>query len=156
MIALNIPTPTPTPIQRLNLVRLAPPLVPAAQYCGIVRAREGESLVCAIVHPYRTAHLYASAFTALFPLLQAEVYPGQQMSEITWMDAAYISPDGVCPQFLLRTTHLESATEEIAWQDRDLNYARNWESRVLPIIDLLELIKRDSRGRSRMFQAAGR
>jgi hypothetical protein len=138
---LKIPTPLPAPIQRLNLVRLAPPLFPAEQYCGFYRTHEGESLVCGIIHPYRSAHLYAAAFAPLLPLLQAEIWPGKQISEITWADVAYTSPDGSRPLLLVRTARIENATAEIVWHDRDLNYARTWEPRVRSIIGLLELIK---------------
>lgn len=138
---LNIPTPLPAPIQRINIVKLVPPLVQPAQYCGIVRDREGESFVCAVVHPYRTAHVCAAAFPGLLPLLQAEVWPGRQMAELAWVDIAYTSPDGSRPQLLARTTRIESATAEIVWHDRDLTYARTWEPRVWPIIDLLDRIR---------------
>jgi hypothetical protein len=141
MIALNIPAPAPTPIQRINIVRLFPPLVPAEQHCCIVRAREEESYLCAIIHPYRTAYLYASAFATLLPLLQAEVWPGRQMSEITWVDIAYATPGGSKPLLMVRTTTLDSATAEIAWRDRDPKFAHTWESRAWPVIDLLERIK---------------
>ncbi len=138
---LNIPSPLPTPIQRVNLVRVDPPLVSAAQHCGILRTREGEVFFCAVVHPYRTAHLYAAAFPTLLPLLLAEVWPGQQMTGITCVDIAYTTPVGSRPQLLVRTTRIESATAEIVWQDRDLTYARSWESRVLPVVDLLDRIR---------------
>jgi hypothetical protein len=42
---------------------------------------------------------------------------------------------------LARTARVETATAEVMWQDRGHAYARSWESRVLPIIDLLEQIK---------------
>jgi hypothetical protein len=141
MITLSIPTPPPTPIQRVKVIRIAPPLFPAEQYCGIVRAQEGESFVCAVIHPYRTAHMYASAFPALLPLLREDVWPARQMSEVTWADIAYTNPDSSRPQLLVRTTRIESATAEIRWQDRDHTYARTWESRVQPVIDLLNLIR---------------
>ena len=141
MIALNLPAPPATPIRRVNIVRLFPPLVPADQYCGIVRSREGDSLVCAVVHPYRTAHLYASAFPALLPLLKEDAWPGRQMSELTWVDIAYTMPDGSRPLLMVRSTILDSATAEIIWQDRDLNYTRSRELRITPVIDLLDRIK---------------
>jgi len=138
---LNIPAPSPTPIQRINIVKLFPPLFSAEQHCGIVRAREGESLTCAVIHPYRSAHLYAPAFAALLPLLQEEVWPGRPMSEIIWVDIAYLTPAGSRSQLLVRSTGIESATTEIVWQDRDLSYTRFWEARTTLVIDLLERIK---------------
>ena len=142
MITLSIPTPPPSPIQRVSVVKLVPPLVLAAQYCGIVRRREGESSVCAVIHPYRTAHLYAAAFAVLFPLLLTEVWPEQeqQISEVTWADIAYISPKDAPLQLLVRTARIENVAAEIMWEDRDLTYLRTWEFRVQPVIELLNLI----------------
>jgi hypothetical protein len=85
--------------------------------------------------------MYASAFPALLPLLREDVWPARQMSEVTWADIAYTNPDSSRPQLLVRTTRIESATAEIRWQDRDHTYARTWESRVQPVIDLLNLIR---------------
>lgn len=138
---LNIPTPPPTPIQRVKILRLLPPLVQDEQFCGIVRVREGMSFASGVIHPYRTAHLYAPAFPALLPLLHEDVWPSQQMSEITWVDIAYLTPADSRPQLLIRSARIESATDKIGWQDRDLTYARTWESRVQPVIDLLERIR---------------
>ncbi|MFP5237659.1 MAG: hypothetical protein ACLGSD_17325 [Acidobacteriota bacterium] len=140
---LRIPSPLPTPIQRLHLLKLMPPVTPQELYCGIVRRREGDSAVCAVVHSYRTAHLYAAAFPALLPLLLAEVCRDLQMPEVAWADIVYTSPDGARPQLLVRTTRLGSAAAEVVWQDRDQRYARSWESRVWPIVRLLDRIKSD-------------
>ena len=112
----------------------------------MARRREGESPVCAVVHPYRTAHLYAAAFPALLPLLLAEVCHDLQMSEVTWADIAYTNPDSARPQLLVRTTRLDSAAVEVVWQDRDQSYARSWETRVWPIMHLLDRIKPDRPG----------
>lgn len=138
---LNLSAAPPAPIQRLNLVRvvrLVPPLVAAEQCCGIIRDREGKSLICAVIHPYRTAHLYAGAFAELLPLLRAEAWPDRTMSDLTWVDIAYTEPEGSRPQLLVRSARIENATAEIAWQDRDLTYASTWESRVQPVIEVLE------------------
>ena len=58
---LNIPAPPAKQLQRVILVELVAPLVATERYFGVVRRREGESPFCAVVHPYRTAHLYAAA-----------------------------------------------------------------------------------------------
>lgn len=142
MIALNIATPAHAPIQRVNLLRLLPPAIAQEQYCGIARAQERETFACVVIHPYRAAHLYTPVFPALFPLLLAEVWPARQMAEITWVDITYMRPASSRPQLLVRSTPVESATAEIVWQDRDSTYARRWESRAWPVIDLLERIKK--------------
>jgi hypothetical protein len=128
------------------LIELVAPLVAAERYFGVVRRREGESAVCAVVHPYRTAHLYAAAFPALLPLLLAEVCPDLQISEVTWADIAYTSPDSARPLLIVRTSRLDSALAEVVWHDRDQSYARSWESRVWPIVHLLDRIKPDQPG----------
>jgi hypothetical protein len=138
---LNIPAPPAKQLQRVILVELVAPLIASERYFGLVRRREGESSFCAVVHPYRTAHLYAAAFPALLPLLLAEVCHDLQMSEVTWADIAYTRPEGSRPQLLVRTARIESATDKIVWQERDLSYARTWESCVRPVIDLLERIR---------------
>lgn len=138
---LNIPAPLRAPIQRINLLKLAPPVVSVEQYCGIVSGREGETFACATVHPYKTAHLYAPAFAALLPLVQTEVWPSRQLADIIWVDIAYTNPEGSRPQLVVRTARIESAAATIVWQERDLVYARTWESRVQPVIDLLNLIR---------------
>lgn len=79
---LNIPAPPAKQLQRVILVELVAPLIASERYFGLVRRREGESFFCAVVHPYRTAHLYAAAFPALLPLLLAEVCHDLQMSEV--------------------------------------------------------------------------
>lgn len=139
---LNLATPPPTTIQRLNLIRLFPPLVREEQYCGIVIRYEVEALACAIVHPYQMAHLSA-AFPKLLPLVQSEYWPKRLLADIIWQDIAFTSPKGARPQLLVRTTRIESAAAEIRWQDRDHNYARTWESRVQPVIELLNRIRPD-------------
>jgi hypothetical protein len=143
---LNIPAPPARQLQRVNLIELVAPVVAAERYFGVIRRREGESAVCAVVHPYRTAHLYATAFPVLLPLLLAEVCPDLQMSEATWADIAYTSPDTARPQLLVRTTRLDSAAAEVVWQDRDQSYARSWASRVWPIVHLLDRIRPDQPG----------
>lgn len=143
---LNIPSPPPRQLRRVNLIEFVVPLVEDERYFGVIRRREGESAVCAVVHPYRTAHLYAAAFQALLPLLLAEVCPDLQMSEVTWADIAYTSPESARPQLLVRTTRLDSATNEVIWHDRDQSYARSWASRVWPIVHLLDSIKPDQPG----------
>lgn len=137
---LNIPAPQPSPIQLLGLIRVAPPVLPGTQYCGIIREREREMSVCALIHSYGMAHLYGAAFPALLPLVVAKAWPARQISEITWVDVAYMHPDGARPQLMVRTTRVDSPTAEIVWQDRDLSYARSWEARLLPLIELLDLI----------------
>jgi hypothetical protein len=146
MITLNIPEPPVRQLQRVTLVELVTPLVATERYFGVVRRREGESAFCAVVHPYKTAHLYASAFPALLPLLLAEVCHDLQMSEVTWTDIAYTSPDSARPQLLARTTRLDSLAAEIVWQDRDRSYARSWEARVWPVVHLLDRIRPDRLG----------
>ncbi len=125
------------------MIELVAPIVATERYFGVVRRREGVSPFCAVVHPYRTAHLYAAAFPVLLPLLLAEVCHDQTMSEVTWVDIAYTSPDGARPQLLVRTARLDSAEAEVAWRDRDQGYARSWETRVRPIMHLLDLINPD-------------
>jgi hypothetical protein len=143
---LNIPAPTAKQLERVTLIELVAPLVATERYFGVVRRREGESTFCAVVHPYRTAHLYAAAFPVLLPLLIAEVCRDLQMSEVTWADVAYTSPDGARSQLLVRTTRLDNAAAEVVWQDRDQSYARSWETRVWPIVHLLDRIRRDGPG----------
>ena len=138
IMQLNLQAPPATPIQRLNLIKLVPPIVPAEQYCGIVSGREGEVFACALVHPYKTAHLFAPAFPAMLLMMQTEYWPSRQLADIIWADIAYACPECSRPQLLVRTTRIESPTAEIVWQERDLTYARSWESRVRPLIDLLE------------------
>jgi hypothetical protein len=143
---LNIPAPPARQLERVTLIELVAPIVAAERYFGVVRRREGESTFCAVVHPYRTAHLYAAAFPVLLPLLMAEVCRDLQMSEVTWADIAYTSPDSARPQLLVRTTRLASAAAEVVWQDRDQKYARSWETRVWPIVHLLDRIRPDRLG----------
>ena len=88
----------------------------------------------------------AAAFPTLLPLLLAEVCHDLHMSEVTWADIAYTSPDSARPQLLVRTTRLDSAAAEVAWQDRDQRYARSWETRVWPIVRLLDRIGPDRLG----------
>ena len=140
---LNIPAPPARQLERVTLIELVASIVAAERYFGVVRRREGESTFCAVVHPYRTAHLYAAAFPVLLPLLIAEVCRDLQMSEVTWADVAYTSPDGARSQLLVRTTRLDNAAAEVVWQDRDQSYARSWETRVRPIMHLLDLINPD-------------
>ena len=143
---LNIPAPPARQLERVTLIELVAPIVAAERYFGVVRRREGESTFCAVVHPYRTAHLYAAAFPVLLPLLMAEVCRDLQMSEVTWADVAYTSPDGARSQLLVRTTRLDNAAAEVVWQDRDQSYARSWETRVWPIVHLLDRIRPDGPG----------
>jgi hypothetical protein len=140
---LNIPAPPAKQLQPFILVELVAPLVATERYFGLVRRREGESFVCAVIHLYRTAYMYASAFPALLPLLREEVWPARQMSEVTWADIAYTSPDSARPQLLVRTARLDNPAAEVAWQDRDQSYARSWETRVWPIMHLLDRIRPD-------------
>jgi len=127
----------------VTLIELVAPLAGTERYFGAVRRREGEFTFCAVVHPYRTAHLYAAAFPALLPLLMAEVCRDLQVSEVTWADIAYTCPDSGRPQLLVRTTHLHSAAAEVVWNDRDQSYARSWETWVWPIMNLLDRIRPD-------------
>ena len=143
---LNIPAPPVTQLRRVSLIELLAPLLGTEQYFGVDRRREGESPVCAVVHPYTTAHVYAAAFPALLPLLLAEVCRGLQMSEVTWADIAYTSPAGARPELLVRTTRLASATADIIWQDRDRKYAQSWEGRGRPIMRMLDRIQPDRPG----------
>jgi len=136
---LNIPSPPARQLQHVTLIELIAPLIGTERYFGVVRRQEGESVVCAVVHPYRTAHWYEAAFPTLLPLLLADL----QMSEVTWADIAYTSPKGARPQLLVRTTHLDSTAAEVIWQDRDQSYARSWETRVRPIMHLLDLVNPD-------------
>lgn len=138
---LNIPAPPAKQLQRVILVELVVPLVAKERYFGVIRRREGESPFCAVVHPYRTAHSYAGAYPELLPLLRTEVCPELQISEVTWVDIAYTSPASARPQLLVRTTRVDGATAEVIWEDRDLKYAESWETRVRPVIDLLEHIR---------------
>lgn len=145
---LNLQAPPSRQIQRVTLIEIVAPLVATERYFGVVRRREGEFPCCAVVHPYGTAHLYATAFPALLPLLLAEVCPDLQMSEVTWVDIAYTSPDSARPQLLVRTARLDNAAAaaEVVWQDRDQAYARSWESRVWPLMRLLARIRPDRPG----------
>jgi hypothetical protein len=143
---LNIPAPPARQLQAFILVELVAPLVATERYFGLVRRAEGESFVCAVIHPYSTAYMYASAFPALLPLLREEVLPARQMSEVTWADIAYTSPDSARPQLLVRTARLASAAADVVWQDRDQKYARSWETRVWPIMHLLDRIRPDRLG----------
>jgi hypothetical protein len=143
---LNIPAPPARQLQRVILVELVAPLVATERYFGVVRRREGESPFCAVVHPYKTAHLYSAAFPVLLPLLLEEVCHDLQMSEVTWADIAYTSPDSARPQLLVRTTRLDGAAAEVVWHDRDQSYARSWETRVWPIMHLLDRVKPDRPG----------
>lgn len=143
---LDIPAPPARQLHSVTLIELVGPLIETERYFGVVRRGEGESVFCAVVHSYRTAHLYPAAFPKLLPLLLEEVCRGLQMSEVTWLDIAYTNPDGARPQLLARTTRLESATTEVVWHDRDQSYARSWETRVWPIVRLLDRIKPDRPG----------
>jgi hypothetical protein len=137
LMQLNLSAPPVRQLHHVTLVELIAPLVATEQYFGLVRRREGKSAVCAVVHPYRTAHLYATAFPALLPLLRAEVCPDLQMPEVTWADIACASTDSTRPQLLVRTMRLDSASAEVVWQERDQSYALTWETRVWPIMHLL-------------------
>lgn len=137
---LNIPAPQASPIHLLGLIRVAPPVLPCTQYCGIVKEGQRETCVCALIHSYSAAHIYVGAFPALLPLVFAKAWPGRQISEINWVDIAYMRPDRARPYLIVRTAKVDSPTAEIVWQDRDLSYARSWESRTRPVIELLDRV----------------
>jgi hypothetical protein len=140
MIALNIPTP-PAKLERVNVLRLFPPLVAEEQYSGILKRQEGNFLACAIVHPYRTAHLYAGAFNALLPQMQRELWPKQKLAEMVWADIVYTSSKGSRPKLIVRTARIESGDDEIIWHNRDSSYVRTWEWRVEPVVTVLDRIR---------------
>jgi hypothetical protein len=150
---LNLTAPPPSQIQRVNLIKLAPPLVPQAQYCAVVSARKGERLACAIIHPYHTAHLYVPAFPTLLPRLQAEVWPNRHLADTVWIDVVYTNGEGARPQLLVRSTRIENATTELVWGDRDFEFVKAWESHVSFAIDVLcSLGARPGKSWSRLLQ----